>query len=70
MDYDNVINLSPQYGPQEAQPGGSGGQVLVCVICVLSEHSLLINTANTVGSTLQEYRSMSEIETDERKKRV
>lgn len=55
VDHNNVINLCSQYGPQEAQPGGSGGQAAVCSICILSEHGLLINTANAVRSTFQEH---------------
>lgn len=70
VDYDNIINLCSQYGPQEAQPAGSGSLLTVSGICELSEHSLLINTTNTVGSTFKEYSSMSEIQMDERKKSV
>lgn len=60
--HDNyVINLCSKYGSQEAQPGRSGGLVLVCSICILSVHGLLVNSANTVGSTFQEPRCMPEI---------
>lgn len=68
VDHNNVINLGSQYGPQEAQPGRSGGQVPVRRICILPEHGLLINTANAVGSSFQEYRCMPEIEVDGRQK--
>lgn len=68
VDHNNVINLSSQYGPQEAQPGRSGGQAAVRRVCILSEHGLLINTANTVGSSFQEYRRMPETEVDGRQK--
>lgn len=75
VDHDNVIDLSSQYGPEEAQPGGSGGQAAVRVVRVLSEHGLLINTADTLGSSLQEHRCMPEIQVEtekwlERRKRV
>lgn len=53
MDHDDVVDLRSQYGSQEAQPGGPGGLLAVCGIGVLSEHGLLINTANTLGSSLQ-----------------
>lgn len=67
VDHNDVVDLSSQDGPQEAQPGGSGGQEAVRGVCVLSEHGLLINTANTVGSSFQEYSRMPEIDVETEK---
>lgn len=66
VDQNNVINLSSKYGPQEAQRDRAGGQAAIRSICILSEHGLLVNTANTVGSSFQEYRRMPEIEVERR----
>lgn len=60
VDHYDVINLRSQHRPQEAQPGGTGGQAAVRSICILSKHGLLINAANAVGSSFQEYRCMPE----------
>lgn len=62
MDHNDIINLSSQYGTEEAQPGRMGDLAAVRSICVLSEHGLLINAANTVGSSFQEDRCMPEIQ--------
>lgn len=64
VDHDNVVNLRSQYGPQEAQPGGPGGLLAVRSICILSVHGLLVNTADSVGPSFQEYRCMPEIEVE------
>lgn len=64
MNQYDVTNLGSQCGPQEAQPLRSGSQVAVRSIGILPEHSLLINTANAMGSLFQEYRRMSEIEVE------
>lgn len=69
MNHYNVINLSSKYGPQEAQPLRPGSKVSVRSIRILSEHSLLINTANEVRFFSQEYICMSEIEVGRRHKK-
>lgn len=50
FDHDNVINLGPQYRAQEAQPGRSVRSLSERIVCKLSEHGLLINTADEVGT--------------------
>lgn len=64
VDHNNFADLSSQCRPQEAQPGRSGDFPAVRGICILSEHGLLINTANTMGSSLQEHRRMPEIQVE------
>lgn len=68
VDHNDVVDLGSQYGSQEAQRDRPGGQTAVRGICVLSVHGLLVNTANTVGSSFQEHRCMSEIEVERRTK--
>lgn len=69
VDHENVVNLRSQYGPEEAQPGRSGGLLAVRSICILSVHGLLVNAANSVGSSFQEYRCMPEIKVEGRRRR-
>ncbi|TNN31806.1 hypothetical protein EYF80_058037 [Liparis tanakae] len=65
-DHDNFVNLGSQYRPQEAEPGRSGGQAAVRGIRVLSEHGLLVNTADTLGSSFQKRgcKPETEVETE------
>lgn len=62
VDDDDIIHLSSQYGPQEAQPIRTRSQPGVGGVRVLPKHGLLVNAANPLRPSLQKHLSVSEAE--------
>lgn len=53
VDYNDITDLCSEDGPQEAQPGRARDLLAVHAVCILAEHSLLVDPANALGSFLK-----------------
>lgn len=66
VDQNDITNLRPKDGPQEAQPGGAWDQLAVRPVCILTEHGLLVDPTDALGSFFQEDGCMPEIRVERR----
>lgn len=68
VNHDNFAYFRTQRGPQEAQPGRSGGLAGVRGICKLTEHCFLVDSADSLSPSLQEHRSLSVTQVERQKR--
>lgn len=66
VDQNDITNLRPKDGPQEAQPDRAWHLLAVCPVSILTEHGLLVDPADALGSFFQENGCMPEIRVERR----
>lgn len=66
VDRNDIPNLRPNDRPQEAQPGGAWDLLAVRPVRVLTEHGLLVEPADALGSFFKENGCVPEIRVEQR----
>ena len=61
VDYNDITDLCPKDGPQEAQPGRARDLLAVRLVRKLAEHGLLVDPADAFGSFLKKVGCLTEI---------
>lgn len=66
VDQNDIINFCSNDGPKEAQPSGAWDLLTVRIVRILTEHGLLVDPADALGSFFKEGGCVPEIRVERR----